>query len=76
MNDLLKKAIAECVGTFVLVFVACGVAGATGGSLVATSLALLELIKRHKATAEQILPFAEILIKNIEENGEKVSDVN
>jgi len=39
MNDLLKKAIAECVGTFVLVFVACGVAGATGGSLVATSLA-------------------------------------
>ena len=39
MNDLLKKAIAECIGTFVLVFVACGVAGATGGSLVATSLA-------------------------------------
>ena len=39
MNDLLKKAVAECVGTFVLVFVACGVAGATGGSLVATSLA-------------------------------------
>ncbi len=39
MNELLKKAIAECVGTFVLVFVACGVAGATGGSLVATSLA-------------------------------------
>ena len=26
MNDLLKKAIAECIGTFVLVFVACGVA--------------------------------------------------
>ncbi len=39
MNNLLKKAIAECIGTFVLVFVACGVAGATGGSLVATSLA-------------------------------------
>jgi len=39
MNDLLKKAIAECIGTFVLVFVACGVAGATGGNLVATSLA-------------------------------------
>ena len=39
MNDLLKKAIAECIGTFVLVFVACGVAAATGGSLVATSLA-------------------------------------
>lgn len=39
MNDLMKKAIAECVGTFVLVFVACGVAAATGGSLVATSLA-------------------------------------
>ena len=39
MNNLCKKAIAEFVGTFVLVFVACGVAGATGGSLVATSLA-------------------------------------
>ena len=39
MKDLLKKALAECIGTFVLVFVACGVAGATGGSLVATSLA-------------------------------------
>ncbi len=39
MNLLLKKAIAECFGTFVLVFVACGVALATGGSLVATSLA-------------------------------------
>ena len=43
---------------------------------VATFLALLELIKRHKATAEQILPFAEILIKSIEEDREKVSDVN
>ena len=39
MNSLLKKAIAECFGTFVLVFVACGVALATNGSLVATSLA-------------------------------------
>ncbi len=39
MNNLCKKAIAECIGTFVLVFAACGVAGATGGSLVATSLA-------------------------------------
>lgn len=39
MNVLLKKCIAECLGTFVLVFVACGVAAATGGSLVATSLA-------------------------------------
>ena len=39
MKDLLKKALAECIGTFVLVFIACGVAGATGGSLVATSLA-------------------------------------
>ena len=39
MNNLFKKVIAECIGTFVLVFVACGVAGATGGSLVATSLA-------------------------------------
>lgn len=39
MNNLLKKAIAECLGTFVLVFVACGVAALTGGSLVATALA-------------------------------------
>lgn len=39
MNALLKKALAEFIGTFVLVFVACGVAAATGGSLVATSLA-------------------------------------
>lgn len=38
MKDLLKKAIAEVIGTFVLVFCACGVAGATGGELVATSL--------------------------------------
>lgn len=36
---LFKKACAEFVGTFVLVFVACGVAAATGGNLVATSLA-------------------------------------
>lgn len=36
---MLKKACAEFIGTFVLVFVACGVAAATGGSLVATSLA-------------------------------------
>ena len=39
MNNLFKKALAEFIGTFTLVFVACGVAGATGGSLVATSLA-------------------------------------
>ena len=39
MNNLMKKAMAEGIGTFVLVFIACGVAGATGGSLVATSLA-------------------------------------
>ncbi len=39
MNSLLKKAVAECIGTFVLVFVACGVAAITGGNLVATSLA-------------------------------------
>ena len=37
--SLIKKAIAECIGTFVLVFVACGVAAFTGGNLVATSLA-------------------------------------
>lgn len=35
---MFKKALAEFVGTFVLVFAACGVAGATGGSLVATAL--------------------------------------
>lgn len=34
-----KAYIAECLGTFVLVFFACGVAALTGGSLVATSLA-------------------------------------
>lgn len=39
MKNLVKKLIAECIGTFVLVFCACGVAAATGGSLVATSLA-------------------------------------
>ena len=39
MNNLLKKAIAECIGTFTLVFVACGVAALTGGNLVGTSLA-------------------------------------
>lgn len=38
MNGLLKKAIAECLGTFVLVLVACGVAALTNGGLVATSL--------------------------------------
>ena len=38
-SNLLKKAIAECIGTFVLVFVACGVAAITAGDLVATSLA-------------------------------------
>ena len=39
MNSLLRKAIAECLGTFVLVFFACGVAALTGGQLVATALA-------------------------------------
>ena len=39
MNNLSKKAIAECLGTFVLVFFACGVAALTNGSLVATALA-------------------------------------
>ena len=36
--NLIKKAIAECIGTFVLVFCACGVAAFTGGELVATAL--------------------------------------
>ena len=35
------------------------------GEIVATFLALLELIKRHKVTAEQVLPFTEILISNV-----------
>ncbi|MCR5232198.1 MAG: aquaporin [Acholeplasmatales bacterium] len=39
MNTLLKKALAECFGTCVLVFVACGVAVATGCDLVGTALA-------------------------------------
>ncbi len=34
-----KKYIAECIGTFVLVFVACGVAVLTGANVVATALA-------------------------------------
>lgn len=38
MNILTKKAIAEGIGTLVLVFVACGVAALTGGNLVATAL--------------------------------------
>ena len=38
MYSLFKKAIAEAVGTFVLVFFACGVAALTGGDLVATAL--------------------------------------
>lgn len=38
MNSLLKKCIAECLGTFVLVFVACGVA-IVSNNLVATALA-------------------------------------
>ena len=39
MRTLTKKAIAEFVGTFVLVFIACGTAGITRGSVVPTSLA-------------------------------------
>ncbi len=39
MKPLLKKSIAECLGTFVLVFCACGVAALTGGNIVATALA-------------------------------------
>jgi len=37
-KDLCKKGLAEFIGTFVLVFAACGVAAYTGGSLVATAL--------------------------------------
>ena len=39
MKDLLKKALAEFIGTFVLVFVACGVAALTHGDVVPTALA-------------------------------------
>lgn len=39
MNSLIKKAIAEFIGTFVLVFFAVGTAVVTGGDVVATSLA-------------------------------------
>ena len=44
MKDLLKKAIAEFIGTFTLVFIACGVAaltggGVDGGTIAATALA-------------------------------------
>ena len=34
------------------------------GEMIATFLALLELIKRRKVTAEQLLPFSEIIISN------------
>ena len=39
MNDLIKKGIAECIGTFVLVFFGVGTAILSAGDLVATSLA-------------------------------------
>lgn len=39
MNNLIKKAIAECLGTFVLVFFAVGTAIISQGDLVATALA-------------------------------------
>ena len=38
MKNLMKKGLAEFIGTFVLVFAACGVAAYTGGDLVATAL--------------------------------------
>lgn len=38
-SDLIKKGVAELVGTFVLVVFACGVAQLTGGELVPTALA-------------------------------------
>jgi aquaporin Z len=38
-SSLFKKGIAECIGTFVLVFAACGVAAITNGNLVATAMA-------------------------------------
>lgn len=39
MKNLIKKGIAECLGTLVLVFFACGVAALTKGDLVPTALA-------------------------------------
>lgn len=39
MNNIMKKMIAEAIGTFVLVFVACGTAIISSGNLVATALA-------------------------------------
>lgn len=39
MNNLFKKAIAEFIGTFVLVFCACGVAAITNGNLLETAIA-------------------------------------
>ena len=38
MKNLLNKLIAECIGTFVLVFAACGVAALTRGDLVPTAM--------------------------------------
>lgn len=37
--SLIKKAIAEAIGTFTLVFISCGVAALTGGDVVPTALA-------------------------------------
>lgn len=37
--NLFKKSIAECIGTFVLVFVACGVAALPSGDITSTALA-------------------------------------
>ncbi|MBR5113069.1 MAG: aquaporin, partial [Clostridia bacterium] len=38
MNSLLKKAIAECIGTFVLVFFSVGTAVVSHGDYVATAI--------------------------------------
>ena len=38
-NNSIKKYVAECIGTFILVFIGCGTAMITGAELVATALA-------------------------------------
>ena len=58
MKPLLKKSIAECLGTFVLVFCACGVAALTGGNIVATALAFGLVIVSMAYSVGQFLQYA------------------
>lgn len=47
----------------------------SAGEIVASFLALLELVKRQKVTAEQLIPFEEIFVKNFND-GKQARNVN